>query len=53
MCVASCREVKETGGLTSGVRDDILNVMDSLIKQAGEIDTDSAVVFSQILVSML
>lgn len=51
--ISQCREIERTGGLTGGVRDDILFVLGSLIKLAGEIDSDLGEVFSQILVRQL
>lgn len=48
----NCREIERAGGLTSGVRDDVLFVLDSLIKLSEDLDPDLGTVFSQILVSI-
>lgn len=53
VCLTPCREIERTGGLTGTVRDDVLFVMDALIKLANNLDPDLGLVFSQILVSIV
>lgn len=52
--VATCREIERTGGLTSGVRKDILFVLENFISLARDehMSGDLGEVFSQILVRL-
>jgi hypothetical protein len=50
--ITTCREIERTGGLTGGVREDILFVLENFISLARDehMSEDLGEVFSQILV---